>query len=112
MRQSLLILANIPLALVGGMLLLWVSGEYLSVPASVGFIALLGIAVLNHPDNSGGEPRWHVRAYGLMGTNPLATGSFTGEEMKAVTLQNGQSLHYRYRVYIHRGDARNDLCVE
>ncbi len=46
-RQSLLILANIPLALVGGMLLLWLSGEYLSVPASVGFIALLGIAVLN-----------------------------------------------------------------
>jgi len=46
-RQSLLILANIPLALIGGMLLLWVSGEYLSVPASVGFIALLGIAVLN-----------------------------------------------------------------
>jgi cobalt-zinc-cadmium resistance protein CzcA len=46
-RQSLLILANIPLALIGGMLLLWLSGEYLSVPASVGFIALLGIAVLN-----------------------------------------------------------------
>lgn len=46
-RQSLLILANIPFALVGGMLSLWMSGEYLSVPASVGFIALLGIAVLN-----------------------------------------------------------------
>jgi cobalt-zinc-cadmium resistance protein CzcA len=46
-RQSLLILANIPLALIGGILLLWLSGEYLSVPASVGFIALLGIAVLN-----------------------------------------------------------------
>ncbi|HEU0163376.1 MAG TPA: efflux RND transporter permease subunit [Rhizomicrobium sp.] len=46
-RQSLLILANIPLALIGGMLLLFLSGEYLSVPASVGFIALLGIAVLN-----------------------------------------------------------------
>ena len=46
-RQSLLILANIPLALIGGMLLLWASGQYLSVPASVGFIALLGIAVLN-----------------------------------------------------------------
>lgn len=46
-RQSLLILANIPLALIGGMMLLWVSGQYLSVPASVGFIALLGIAVLN-----------------------------------------------------------------
>lgn len=47
MRQSLLILLNIPFALVGGVLALWVAGEYLSVPASVGFIALLGIAVLN-----------------------------------------------------------------
>ena len=46
-RQSLLILANVPFALVGGILALWGSGEYLSVPASVGFIALLGIAVLN-----------------------------------------------------------------
>jgi cobalt-zinc-cadmium resistance protein CzcA len=46
-RQSLLILANVPFALVGGILTLLVSGEYLSVPASVGFIALLGIAVLN-----------------------------------------------------------------
>jgi cobalt-zinc-cadmium resistance protein CzcA len=46
-RQALLVLSNIPLALVGGIAALWVSGEYLSVPASVGFIALLGIAVLN-----------------------------------------------------------------
>ncbi|MCC7247817.1 MAG: efflux RND transporter permease subunit [Lysobacter sp.] len=46
-RQALLILGNIPFALVGGILALWVSGQYLSVPASVGFIALLGIAVLN-----------------------------------------------------------------
>ena len=46
-RQSLLILANVPFALVGGLLMLLASGEYLSVPASVGFIALLGIAVLN-----------------------------------------------------------------
>ncbi|MEW6312510.1 MAG: CusA/CzcA family heavy metal efflux RND transporter [Pseudomonadota bacterium] len=46
-RQALLILSNIPFALVGGIVALWVSGEYLSVPASVGFIALLGITVLN-----------------------------------------------------------------
>jgi cobalt-zinc-cadmium resistance protein CzcA len=46
-RASLLILANIPFAVVGGMIALALSGEYLSVPASVGFIALLGIAVLN-----------------------------------------------------------------
>ncbi|MCY1672078.1 CusA/CzcA family heavy metal efflux RND transporter [Novosphingobium sp. SL115] len=47
LRASTLILANIPFAVVGGIITLWVSGEYLSVPASVGFIALLGIAVLN-----------------------------------------------------------------
>ncbi len=46
-RASLLILTNIPFAMVGGMIALAVSGEYLSVPASVGFIALVGIAVLN-----------------------------------------------------------------
>lgn len=46
-RQALLVLSNIPFAMVGGIAGLWLTGEYLSVPASVGFIALLGIAVLN-----------------------------------------------------------------
>jgi cobalt-zinc-cadmium resistance protein CzcA len=41
------VLANVPLALIGGVGALALTGEYLSVPASVGFIALLGIAVLN-----------------------------------------------------------------
>lgn len=47
LRPAILILLMIPFAMVGGVLALWVTGEYLSVPASVGFIALLGIAVLN-----------------------------------------------------------------
>jgi len=46
-RQALLVLTNIPFAMIGGVFALWISREYLSVPASVGFIALLGIAVLN-----------------------------------------------------------------
>ena len=46
-RQASLVLTNIPFALIGGVYALWLTGEYLSVPASVGFIALLGIAVLN-----------------------------------------------------------------
>ena len=46
-RQAALVLLNIPFALIGGIVGLWLSGEYMSVPASVGFIALLGIAVLN-----------------------------------------------------------------
>jgi len=45
--KALLVLSNIPFAMIGGVFALWLSGEYLSVPASVGFIALLGIAVLN-----------------------------------------------------------------
>jgi Cu/Ag efflux pump CusA len=47
MRHALIIIANVPLALVGGILGLLFTGEYLSVPAAVGFIALLGIAVQN-----------------------------------------------------------------
>jgi len=46
-RQALLILCNVPFAFIGGILLLHASGMYLSVPASVGFIALLGLAVMN-----------------------------------------------------------------
>jgi len=42
-----LILANIPFAVMGGIIALYISGQYVSVPASVGFIALLGVAVLN-----------------------------------------------------------------
>jgi len=47
LRQALLVLLNLPLALVGGILGLYISGQYLSVPAAVGFIALFGVAVLN-----------------------------------------------------------------
>jgi cobalt-zinc-cadmium resistance protein CzcA len=47
MKNSLLILLNIPLALVGGVAGLWLTGQNLSVPASVGFIALFGIALAN-----------------------------------------------------------------
>jgi len=46
-RQATIVFVNIPFALVGGVVALALSGQYLSVPASVGFIALLGIAVLN-----------------------------------------------------------------
>lgn len=46
-RQVLLIMVNVPLAAVGGVLSLYVSGHYLSVPSSVGFITLFGVAVLN-----------------------------------------------------------------
>jgi cobalt-zinc-cadmium resistance protein CzcA len=46
-RLALLVISNLPFALIGGVLSLWISGLYLSVPASVGFIVLFGVAVLN-----------------------------------------------------------------
>jgi len=47
LKNSLLIMLNIPLALVGGIVGLWLTGQNLSVPASVGFIDLFGIALAN-----------------------------------------------------------------
>ncbi len=47
LRNALLIVLNIPFALIGGVLGLFLSGQNLSVAASVGFIALFGVAVLN-----------------------------------------------------------------
>jgi cobalt-zinc-cadmium resistance protein CzcA len=46
-RLALLVLLNLPFALIGGVFALLISGLYLSVPASVGFIVLFGVAVLN-----------------------------------------------------------------
>ena len=45
--QAMLIMLNVPLALIGGIAALFISGQYLSVPGSIGFIALFGVAVLN-----------------------------------------------------------------
>lgn len=47
MRYAVMILINLPFALSGGVFLLWMRGMYLSVSASIGFVALFGVAVLN-----------------------------------------------------------------
>ncbi|MDH4153488.1 MAG: CusA/CzcA family heavy metal efflux RND transporter [Nitrospira sp.] len=47
LRQATLIILNLPFALIGGIVALWLTKEYLSVPASIGFINLFGVAVLN-----------------------------------------------------------------
>jgi cobalt-zinc-cadmium resistance protein CzcA len=45
--QAMLILVNVPLAIIGGVFSLYLSEQYLSVPSSIGFITLFGVAVLN-----------------------------------------------------------------
>jgi cobalt-zinc-cadmium resistance protein CzcA len=47
LRYATLIFLNLPFALIGGIVSLWLSGQYLSVPASIGFIELFGLAVGN-----------------------------------------------------------------
>ncbi|SMO47463.1 efflux RND transporter permease subunit [Fodinibius sediminis] len=47
LRFTLLIFLNLPMALSGGIFILWLRGLYLSVSASIGFVALFGVAVLN-----------------------------------------------------------------
>lgn len=46
-KNAFLIILNVPFAMIGGIFALFISGLYISVPASVGFIALFGVAVLN-----------------------------------------------------------------
>ena len=46
-RYALLIIANVPFATLGGIISLWLTGQYLSVPSAIGFIAVFGVAMLN-----------------------------------------------------------------
>ena len=46
-KQALLVILNVPFALIGGICALWIRSLYFSVPAAIGFIALFGVAVLN-----------------------------------------------------------------
>jgi cobalt-zinc-cadmium resistance protein CzcA len=46
-RNAILVILNVPFALVGGIFALYISGQYLSVPSSIGFIALFGVAMLD-----------------------------------------------------------------
>ena len=46
-RHAVLILANVPFAIIGGIVGLFISGQYLSVPSAIGFIAVFGVAMLN-----------------------------------------------------------------
>jgi cobalt-zinc-cadmium resistance protein CzcA len=46
-RFATLIIANVPFATIGGLIALFISGQYVSVPSAIGFIAVFGVAMLN-----------------------------------------------------------------
>jgi cobalt-zinc-cadmium resistance protein CzcA len=47
LKYAALILANVPFATIGGLIALFITGQYLSVPSAIGFIAVFGVAMLN-----------------------------------------------------------------
>jgi len=69
----------------------------------------VGLAVLDHPSNLRSPVHWHVRDYGLMGTNCFGDSTFAGEKdghRGEYRQAADQTLQFRYRVLIHPGDAQ------
>lgn len=67
----------------------------------------VGIAVFDHIVNPRYPTYWHVRNYGLMGSNIFGSGTFERDPSKdgSYTLKQGEEMHFRFRVLIHAGDA-------
>jgi hypothetical protein len=69
----------------------------------------LGVAIFDHPTSFRHPTHWHVRGYCLFAANPFGLHDFYAGKTKdgSHTLQKGESLRFRYRVYIHPGNAQD-----
>lgn len=65
----------------------------------------VGIAILNHPGSFRFPTTWHVRDYGLFAANPFGWKDFGRAERGDHTVPAGESLHFAYRIILHRGDT-------
>ena len=74
----------------------------------------VGIAVLDHIVNPRYPTYWHVRNYGLMGTNIFGGGTFESDPSKdgSYTLKQGEEMRFRFRVLIHAGDATHGKVAQ
>ncbi|MBM3804377.1 MAG: hypothetical protein FJW26_18925 [Acidimicrobiia bacterium] len=74
----------------------------------------MGVAIFDHPSSFRHPTYWHVRGYCLFAVNPFGLHDFYRDKTKdgSHTLQKGQSIRFRYRVYIHPGDAREAKIAE
>jgi hypothetical protein len=74
---------------------------------------VLGVAILDHPSNPSHPVRWHVRPYGLFAANPFARQAFDFSQIPAsITVPAGESITFRYRVIVHRGDEKEGKVAE
>ena len=72
----------------------------------------LGIGMMDHPGNYHHPCYWHARDYGLVGTNPFSKAAFEGGAKTGSHQKQGETLRFRYRVLIHKGDAKNGRVDE
>jgi Methane oxygenase PmoA len=74
----------------------------------------VGIAVFDHPHNLRAPTYWHARAYGLLAANPFGIRQFSGDRRQngRYTIQVGEALVFRYRVFIHHGNPSSAQVAE
>jgi alpha-mannosidase len=69
----------------------------------------VGVAIFDHPQNPRHPTWWHVRDYGLFAANPFGRHDFEGlpdAHAGDLRIPAGQNVTFRYRVYMHEGDAQ------
>ncbi len=73
----------------------------------------VGVAIFDHPKSFRHPTYWHARDYGLLTTNPFAVSTFEGGGPSGeYVLPARDSLRFRYRIYIHKGDASEAKVAE
>ncbi len=78
-----------------------------------------GLAIFDHPTNLRYPTSWHVRKYGLFGANCFGYSYFREKEYNKnlpengdYTIKKGETLPFRYRMYVHSGDVKTALVNE
>ena len=75
---------------------------------------IVGVAIFDHPQNPRHPTWWHVRSYGLFAANPFGVHNFEAKPKGTgdITIQPGESLTLRYRLYFHKGDEKQAEVAE
>jgi Family of unknown function (DUF6807) len=75
---------------------------------------VVGVAVLDHPDNPRHPTCWHVRDYGLLAANPFGYSDFWPGQGRdgTLVLDPGEHVTFRFRLVAHQGDARTGLVAQ